>query len=379
MKLLIFACLFAISFAQTVISLLENNKVLELNTEGERCWNDNLIYDGTMESAEHCAEHALSLNADSYYFSWRADRLKCEIVNPSDESSMEEACTYDQYYNVPVWSIYTINTALCEPDCEDHGEDYSSPWETRCGWEDCAACSPCPVCDLCAQEYVSSGGCDCMLEQDCDEEALIPAVCGTCGPNWAAEACGIDVSTTSTTEEPAPTDGLCDCSCHSEATTVFNGEDNSCMNDQPELGFAANAMCCVTTPWQNDQIRMCCGDDDGEATPTTTLQTTDDVVPDDFECLYTQPICKIQKIFADDQGSETDKETRFFAVGKHVKRVLRENMIEDGSKPQAKWMWRQMKDIVKFEGYSRKSYWRLEKQFENLLEWYDANTNNFMG
>lgn len=306
-----------------------------------------------------------------------------------------------------------------------------------------------------------------MLEQDCDEEALIPAVCGTCGPNWAAEACGIDVSTTSTTEEPAPIDGLCDCSCHSEATTVFNGEDNSCMNDQPELGFAANAMCCVTTPWQNDQIRMCCGDDDGEATPTTTLQnarefwsvvdssvtcdtadrmsqstysslsdcqsaaeaagathiywqtaeeraccdvpfchlyngcvlnratidggttftfsqpaeqaTDDDVVPDDFECLYTQPICKIQKIFADDQGSETDKETRFFAVGKHVKRVLRENMIEDGSKPQAKWMWRQMKDIVKFEGYSRKSYWRLEKQFENLLEWYDANTNNFMG
>jgi len=108
-----------------------------------------------------------------------------------------------------------------------------------------------------------------------------------------------------------------------------------------------------------------CGGDGSSCAPTGS--PGDDCFP------YVQPMCHIQKILADDEGSETDKETRFDAVGRHVKRVLRTNMMDDGSKPQAKWMWRQMKDIVKFEGYSRRSFWRLNKQFENLVAWYNDN------
>jgi len=140
-----------------------------------------------------------------------------------------------------------------------------------------------------------------------------------------------------------------------------------CTADLPYAGVdgRGDGICCEDADCSG--IVGYCIDQETQAFGETCL----DYVESD--CFYPQPMCKMQKIFADDRGSETDKETRFFAIGRHVKSTLRENAMEDGSKPLAKWMWRQMKDIVKFEGYSRKSFWRLERQFENLLAYYDEN------
>jgi len=46
-------------------------------------------------------------------------------------------------------------------------------------------------CDACVAEFTSKNGCDCMRDEDCDVDALVPKGCDQCGDAAAGE-CGID-------------------------------------------------------------------------------------------------------------------------------------------------------------------------------------------
>jgi len=50
----------------------------------------------------------------------------------------------------------------------------------------------------------------------------------------------------------------CSCDCHGNTYKAYSGNDNSCQEDAPGLGFAKNAKCCVTTPWVNSAVKVCC-------------------------------------------------------------------------------------------------------------------------
>jgi len=103
---------------QNTIYTLENGKELQMYMEGERCWNLNLIYSETIDDPEECAEMAQILDPPAAYFSWRTDRLKCEIPNPSNAV---EDCSTLAILDVPLWSIYVITDAVeCtgSNDCE---------------------------------------------------------------------------------------------------------------------------------------------------------------------------------------------------------------------------------------------------------------------
>jgi len=222
-----------------------------------------------------------------------------------------------------------------------------------------------------------------QIAQDLDENTMYFSFrsdrgkCDIPSPDTMTDACTTDVQTglvewkVYQIADPALPDDVCG---------VPGGDGTSCLGcdgvPNSELEFDVCGVCggdgtgcdgCDGVAGSGAVEDECgvCGGDGSSCAPTGS--PGDDCFP------YVQPMCHIQKILADDEGSETDKETRFDAVGRHVKRVLRTNMMDDGSKPQAKWMWRQMKDIVKFEGYSRRSFWRLNKQFENLVAWYNDN------
>merc|ERR1719384_2516380 len=78
MRLLLISCLlFLSSMAQTVLS---NGKELSVDTAGFRCLTGNLVYSEIVGSEVACAEQALLITPDTpMYFSYRADRNKCEI------------------------------------------------------------------------------------------------------------------------------------------------------------------------------------------------------------------------------------------------------------------------------------------------------------
>jgi len=326
MKLLLATLLFAISYAQTVI---ENGKEVTLVANQARCGSSTLIYsDRGIPDFTTCAQIAQDLDENTMYFSFRGDRGKCDIPSPD---TMTDACTTDVQTGLVEWKVYQIaDPALPDDVCGVPGGDGTS----------CLGCDGVPnselefdVCGVCGGDGTGCDGCDGVAGSGAVEDE-----CGVCGGDGSscAPVC------TDTAGLRTDADGY-DCEHGYDSSPADCG-----LYDDDD--FVAGELCCA------------CG---GGSLPTGS--PGDDCFP------YVQPMCHIQKILADDEGSETDKETRFDAVGRHVKRVLRTNMMDDGSKPQAKWMWRQMKDIVKFEGYSRRSFWRLNKQFENLVAWYNDN------
>jgi len=339
-RMIIVALLCALSYAQTVIS---NGKDLSEEAIGERCSPANLLYNGNAADEVDCAEIAQSVDSDTMYFSWRLDRLKCEVP---DVLSAGTDCDGGATTGVPLWTIWKITEQGADA-CGVSGGDGSS----------CAGCDNIPnsglsddACGICDGDGSSCAGCD-----NIPNSGLSLDICGVCGGDGSSCDGGDGDDETACISNSECGDGY----CNFDATT--SGTCESCAD--------------VVTSCSSDNFDT----SEGEAACIAVCEPdASEDSSEDGDCLYTQPICKMQKIFADDQGSETDKETRFFAVGRHVKRVLRTNEMDDGSKPQAKWMWQQMKDIVKFEAYSRNSFWRLEKQFENLVEWMDAN-ENFMG
>jgi len=334
MRYLLVALLCALSYAQTVIS---NGKDLSEEAIGERCSPANLLYNGNAADEVDCAEIAQGLDSDTMYFSWRLDRLKCEVP---DVLSAGTDCDGGATTGVPLWTIWKITEQGADA-CGVSGGDGSS----------CAGCDNIPnsglsddACGICGGDGSTCAGCD-----NIPNSGLSLDICGVCGGDGSS----------------------CD---------GGDGDDEepmvpfaSCVEDYPYASVLGNleGICCQDMDCSG--IFQHCLDPLGTAFGEVCLDYVPQDSSEDGDCFYVQPMCKMQKIFADDEGSETDKETRFFAVGRHVKRVLRTNKMDDDSKPQAKWMWKQMKDIVKFEAYSRNSFWRLEKQFENLMVWYEDN------
>jgi len=415
MRLIIAACLFAISFAQTVIS---NGKDLSEEAIGERCSPANLLYNGNAADEVDCAEIAQGLDSDTMYFSWRLDRLKCEVP---DVLSAGTDCDGGATTGVPLWTIWKITEQGADA-CGVSGGDGSS----------CAGCDNIPnsglsddACGICDGDGSTCAGCD-----NIPNSGLSLDICGVCGGDGSSCDGGDDDDETACTSNSECGDGYCNfdattsgtcescadvvTSCSSDNFFTSEGEaaciavcepDDSCSDDDntvnglfadwmgishcASVNLEINGITCDRTfqSMVDQGMSWVFADVDAALAAASLAELCGctcggDSAPEDSsedgDCLYTQPICKMQKIFADDEGSVTDKEDRFFAVGKHVKRVLRTNEMDDGSKPQAKWMWQQMKDIVKFEAYSRNSFWRLEKQFENLVAWMNEN-ENFMG
>jgi len=405
MRLLLAALLCALSYAQTV-AVLSNGEELSVQSAGLRCSTANLVFNDIVGSEVECAEQALLIDPDTpVYFSFRPDRNKCEIPAAANGAADCSSTLADAN---PKWTIYIISDAAAPDDeCGVPGGDGSScagcdgvpnsgAEDDLCGvCEGSNACVGCDgiansgaevdACGVCGGDGSTCAGCDGV-----PGSGLTVDVCGVCGGNGSsccssssecgADAyCNFDETTTGTCEQ-----------CSNVATTCSEQDfDTSQGQDACEavcerggFGTVDTVQCTADYPYAGVDGRgdgICCDSADCSGITGYCIDQENQVYGErcldyvESDCAYPQPMCRMQKIFADDRGSETDKETRFFAIGKHVKSTLRDNAMEDGSKPLAKWMWRQMKDIVKSEGYSRRSFWRLEKQFENLLVYYDEH------
>jgi len=459
MRLLIAACLFAISFAQTV-AVLSNGEELSVQSAGLRCSTANLVFNDIVGSEVECAEQALLIDPDTpVYFSFRPDRNKCEIPAAANGAADCSSTLADAN---PKWTIYIISDAAAPDDeCGVPGGDGSScagcdgvpnsgAEDDLCGvCEGSNACVGCDgiansgaevdACGVCGGDGSTCAGCDGV-----PGSGLTVDVCGVCGGNGSsccssssecgADAyCNFDETTTGTCEQCSNVATTCSeqdfdtsqgqdaCEAVCERGGFGTVDTVQCTADYPYAGVdgRGDGICCDSADCSGitgycidqenqvygercldyfgmvDTVRctadypyagvdgrgdgICCDSADCSGITGYCIDQENQVYGErcldyvESDCAYPQPMCRMQKIFADDRGSETDKETRFFAIGKHVKSTLRDNAMEDGSKPLAKWMWRQMKDIVKSEGYSRRSFWRLEKQFENLLVYYDEH------
>merc|ERR550532_426307 len=88
-------------------------------------------------------------------------------------------------------------------------------------------------CDVCVSKFVMDGGCECWMDDACDEDALVPEGCEMCAYE-AAEACGIDMSSMEDDEVP-----MCDMrvlgivmtmlspECQGVLMAAVNGESNN--------------------------------------------------------------------------------------------------------------------------------------------------------
>jgi len=173
---------------QNTIYTLENGKELQMYMEGERCGNLNLIYSETIDDPEECAEMAQILDPPAAYFSWRTDRLKCEIPDPSN--AVEDCSTF-AIFDVPLWSIYVIIDAVTTDD-ETTAEPVSCAETADCPFGESMFCNfdeglggHCEYCrDMtngCAGENFinSEDGLEECIEVCEDDSSFTPAVSPT--------------------------------------------------------------------------------------------------------------------------------------------------------------------------------------------------------
>jgi len=342
MRLLIVALLAAISYAQTVPGCRDSTAVNYNAAATEDDINNPCLYNNVMGNGKEVTVTAFSTRCGS-------DNLLFSETGIAD--IMTCAQTAQGLNSDTMYFSWRQNRGKCDiPSPSTMNSDCTTDVTTGVHmWTIYQMADPALADDVCG--VPGGDGTSCL---GCDRVAnsgAVVDVCGVCGGNGdSCKGC----------------DGVANSGAVVDVCGVCGGNGDSCDGCDGVAGSGAVV----------DECGICGGDGSSCA---PTRRPGDDCFP------YVQPMCHIQKILVDDEGSETDKETRFEAVGRHVKRVLRTNMMDDGSKPEAKWMWRQMKDIVKFDGYSRKNFWRLNKQFQNLVAWYndqyevDSEEENFMG
>merc|ERR1719354_1319514 len=96
-------------------------------------------------------------------------------------------------------------------------------------------------CDGCVSRFMRAGGCECWMDDECDEMMYVPDGCDMCG-DAAAEACGIP---TDEEEPPVCPEVMCMMHCEFGYVQDENGCDMCECIEEPRFCCRAYTLDCV--------------------------------------------------------------------------------------------------------------------------------------